>query len=292
MKDKIIRATAANGYIRITAANTTGLVEKARKIHGTFPTATAALGRVLTATLLIGAGLKNQETVTIKIEGDGPLGTILAVGDNICNVKGYVTNPEVYLKPQNRGKMDIGKAVGKGMIYVIKDLKLKGVYTGSSPLISGEIAEDLTHYFYTSEQISTAIGLGVLVDKDISVISAGGYLLQLTPGAPEEIAEILEKNIKEMGNVSRFIEKRNDSLNIIKYLCEPYELIIHENKPAEYKCNCSKEKIQKIIISLGETEIQDIINTQGQAEVTCHFCNERYLFNREELYDLLKEAKS
>ncbi len=291
MQDKIVRATAADGYIRVVAANTTKLVEKARQLHQTLPTATAALGRVLTSALLIGTGLKNQETVTIKFEGDGPLGTILAVADNKGCVKGYVNNPDVYLEPTKKGKMDVGKAVGKGMVYVIKDLRLKGVYTGSAPIITGEIGEDLTNYYYVSEQIPTAIGLGVLVDRDISVIAAGGFLLQLTPGAPEEIIDTIETRIKELGNISSFIETGKNSLDIVKYLCDTFNLEIHEELPAVYNCNCSEEKIRKIVISLGEEEINDVINTQGSMELVCHFCNKKYNLSKEELENLIINAK-
>ena len=291
MQDKLVRATAADGNIRIVAANTTKLVEKARVIHGTFPTATAALGRVLTGALLIGAGLKNQETVTIKIDGDGPLGLILAVSDNKGKVKGYVNNPHVYIEPNEAGKMDVGEAVGQGMLYVIKDLKLKGVYTGSSPLTSGEIGDDISHYYYSSEQIPTAVGLGVLVDKDTSVKGAGGYLIQLLPDAPEEIIAHLEKRVMELGAVSSFIDKGKESMDIVEYLCNPWNVVIHEEKEVDFECGCSMDKIEKIVISLGEEEINDILNKEKKAELVCHFCNENYQLDERELLALLAKAK-
>jgi len=292
MQDKLVRATAAEGNIRIVAANTTNLVEKAHVLHGTYPTATAALGRVLTAALLIGAGLKHQETVTIRVEGDGPLGVLLAVAGNNGKVKGYVSNPHVYIEPDETGKMDVGSAVGQGMVYVIRDLKLKGVYTGSAPLISGEIGDDLSNYYYSSEQIPTAIGLGVLVDKDTTVKGAGGYIVQLMPNASEEIISHIEQKVMGLGAVSSYIEKGKESMGIVKYICEPWDVVIHEEKEIDFECGCSKDKIEKIVISLGEEEIKDIINKDQKAELICHFCNKNYNLEKKELLDLLKQAKS
>ena len=291
MQDKLVRATAAEGNIRIVAANTTKLAEKAHVLHGTYPTATAALGRVLTATLLIGAGLKHQETVTIRVDGDGPLGVLLAVAGNNGKVKGYVSNPHVYIEPDETRKMDVGSAVGQGMLYVIRDLKLKGVYIGSSPLISGEIGDDLSHYFYSSEQIPTAIGLGVLVDKDTTVKGAGGYIVQLMPNAPEEIISHIEQKVMSLGAVSSYIEKGKESMDIVKYICEPWDVVIHEEKEIDFECGCNKDKIEKIVISLGEEEINDIINTDQKAELVCHFCNKDYYLEKEELLELLGKAK-
>ena len=291
MQDKLVRATAADGNIRIVAANTTKLVEKAHILHGTYPTATAALGRVLTAALLVGAGLKNQETVTIRIDGDGPLGVLLAVAGNNGKVKGYVSNPHVYLEPDGNGKMDIGSAVGQGMIYVIKDLKLKGVYTGSSPLISGEIGDDLSNYYYSSEQIPTAVGLGVLVGKDTAVKGAGGYMVQLMPGASEEIISHVEQKVFGLGAVSSYIEKGKESMDIVKYICEPWDVVIHEEKEVDFECGCTRDKIEKIVIGLGEEEIKDIINKEEKAELVCHFCNKDYHLEKEELLELLEKAK-
>lgn len=291
MQDKLVRATAADGNIRIVAANTTRLVEKARIIHKTYPTATAALGRILTAALLMGAGLKHQETVTIRIEGNGPLGVLLAVADNTGKVKGYVSNPFVYIKPDATGKMDVGKAVGQGMLYVIRDLKLKGVYTGSSPLISGEIGDDLSHYFYSSEQIPTAVGLGVLVGKDTTVKGAGGYLVQLMPNAPEEIISHIEQKVIGLGSVSSYIEQGKESMDIVEYICEPWNIVVHEEKEVDFECGCSRNKIEKVVISLGEEEIKDIVNKDEKAELVCHFCNKSYHLEKEELLDLLEKAK-
>jgi molecular chaperone Hsp33 len=291
MQDKLVRATAAQGNIRIVAANTTRLVEKAHIIHGTYPTATAALGRILTAALLIGAGLKHQETITIRIEGDGPLGVLLAVADNKGKVKGYVSNPHVYIEPVETGKMDVGRAVGQGMLYVIRDLKLKGVYTGSSPLISGEIGDDLSHYFYSSEQIPTAVGLGVLVDKDTTVKGAGGYIVQLMPNASEEIVSHIEQKVMDLGAVSSYIEKGKESMDIVKYICEPWDVVVHEEREVDFECDCSRSKIEKVVISLGEEEIKDIINKDQKAELVCHFCNKNYHLEKEELLDLLEKAK-
>ena len=291
MQDKIVRATAAEGNIRIVAANTTKLTEKARILHGAYPTATAALGRVLTAALLIGAGLKHQETVTIRVDGDGPLGILLAVAGNNGKVKGYVSNPHVYIEPDETGKMDVGSAVGQGMLYVIRDLKLKGVYTGSSPLISGEIGDDLSNYYYSSEQIPTAIGLGVLIDKDTTVKGAGGYIVQLMPDASEEIISHIEQKVMSLGAVSSHIEKGKESIDIVKYICEPWDVVIHEEKEIDFECGCSRDKIEKVVISLGEKEINDIINADQEAELVCHFCNKNYHLEKEELLELLEKAK-
>ena len=291
MQDKLVRATAAEGNIRIVAANTTNLVEKAHILHGTYPTATAALGRVLTAALLIGAGLKHQETVTIRVDGDGPLGILLAVAGNNGKVKGYVSNPHVYIEPDETGKMDVGSAVGQGMLYVIRDLKLKGVYTGSSPLISGEIGDDLSNYYYSSEQIATAIGLGVLIDKNTIVKGAGGYMVQLMPNASEEIISHIEQKVMSLGAVSSHIEKGKESIDIVKYICEPWDVVIHEEKEIDFECGCSKDKIEKIVISLGEEEIKDIINKDQKAELVCHFCNKDYHLEKEKLLKLLESSR-
>ncbi|NLX63060.1 MAG: Hsp33 family molecular chaperone HslO [Tissierellia bacterium] len=290
MKDYLIRGMDSNGNIRFFAATTTSLVEKARKIHNTSPTATAALGRALTAAAMLGVDLKNEKDIlTFRIKGDGPIGSIVTVANNKGEVKGYVANPHADLPTRADGKLDVGGLVGKnGQLAIIKDLGLKEPYVGLTNLISGEIAEDLAHYFYTSEQQPTAISLGVLVDKDISVRAAGGYMLQLLPGIKDDEIDRIEEIIKNAKPISTLVDEGLDAEEILQNLFGEFKIKTLNKIPLEYSCNCSRNRIKEVLISLGNDELEKIIEEDEKAEVVCHFCNTKYYFTKEELVELLK----
>jgi len=291
MQDYLVRATAGDGQIRALAAVTTQLVEAGRRRHDTLPTATAALGRTITAALLMGATLKGEDTLTMRIFGDGPLGGIIAQSDAHGHVRGYVQEPHTHLPSNAQGKLDVSGAVGSGHLYVTKDIGLKEPYTGSVPLVSGEIAEDIAHYYAASEQIPTVICLGVLVDTDGKVLASGGYIIQIMPGAGEEVFQAVEDYLKEVVPVSALIERGQNPEDILKGVLKGFEVNVLEKKDVSFDCHCAKEKLEKVLISLGEQELQDIIQQQGKAELKCHFCSEQYEFSGEELEKLLSEAK-
>ncbi|MCX7715472.1 MAG: Hsp33 family molecular chaperone HslO [Clostridia bacterium] len=293
MSDIIIRGTSMDGSIRIFTAVTTKLTEKARQIHHSYPLATAALGRTLTAAAMMGATLKNEtDSLTIQFIGDGPLGSIVAVADSNSRVRGYTVNPFLELPPNSKGKLDVGKGVGKGRLSVIRDLGMKEPYSGQVPIVTGEIADDLTYYYAISEQIPTSIGLGVLVDTDGSVICSGGFMLQLMPEASEETAERLEKSIKMLPSVTSMLRSGMTAEDILFKVAEGFDLLIENKKILpEYFCPCTKERMEKAIISIGKQEILSIINEQGHAELTCQFCDNSYDFSKEELENLLISAK-
>lgn len=289
--DKIIRCLAYNGKVNIRCINSTNIVEEARKIHDLSPTATATLGRVLTITSLMGKEMKEEKgTITTQIKGNGPIGNITAVSDNNGNVKGYVSNPqlELPLNPLN-GKINVGEAVGnKGMIYIIKDIGLKEPYIGMTPIISGEIAEDFTNYFATSEQTPTVVALGVLVNKD-GVKSAGGYLITLMPDAGEEEIQKIEQALKNADSISKMLSDGKELVEIAEEVTGDKNLMYFEdNDIPKYECNCSKEKIERSLISLGRKELCDIIEKDKKAELICHFCNKKYLFTEDELRKLIE----
>lgn len=279
--------------MRVFVAITTELADRAFRIHKTYPTATAALGRTLTAAAIMGATLKNDsDSVTIQFKGDGPLGSIVAVTDSRSHVRGYVVNPYVDIPLNSKGKLDVGGAVGKGYLNVIKDLGLKEPYAGQVPIVTGEIAEDLTYYFARSEQIPTAIALGVLVDTNHSVKASGGFMIQLMPEATEETAAQLEEKMKHIEPVTKMIEDGMSAEDIFFHITEGFDMLM-ENKGVvpEYECKCSRERMEKALISIGKKELQDIIDEQGEAELTCQFCDNKYKFSKEELTELLKNAK-
>lgn len=289
MKDYLVRAIDDKGRIRIFAASTTGVVEKARQSHQTSPTATAALGRSLTAGLMMGAMMKNKEdSLTLKISGDGPGGNILVVGKNNGKIKGYIDNPKVDVASRQDGKLDVAGLVGRnGTITTTMDLGLKEPYVGQTNLVSGEIAEDIANLYMVSEQQPSAVNLGVLVDKDITVKAAGGYILQLLPGVADKDIDKIEKNINLMEPISSLIDRGTSPESIIKMLLKDFNMKILERIQLEYLCDCSREKIQDVIKTLGKKEIKAIIEEDGEAEVVCHFCNRKYQFNKEELSKLL-----
>lgn len=289
MKDYLIRAIDKKGNIRVFIAVTTNIVEKARRIHNTSPTATAAFGRALTAAVMMGAMMKNsKDKLTLRINGGGPIGTILVVADNSGRVKGYVDNPYVDLPSRKDGKLDVGGLVGnQGSITVIVDFGLKEPYVGQANLVSGEIAEDLATYYAISEQQPSAVGLGVLVDKDISVRAAGGYIIQLMPNIPEEDIDTIENVLSKIEPVSKLVDMGLKPEDIMEKLLGQFEMEILDKIDIEFKCDCSREKIESVLISLGKEELKDMIEKDGKGEVICHFCNTKYNFSKEQLEEIL-----
>jgi len=290
MRDYIIRGIDKKGTIRFFIASTTNMVEEARRIHNTSPTATAALGRALTAASMIGVTLKNeQDTLTLKIKGDGPIGSIVCVAHNNGDVKGYVGNSYADVPSRSDGKLDVGRLVGKnGQLAVIKDLGLKEPFIGYSNLVSGEIAEDLVSYFYNSEQQPSAISLGVLVDRDISVRAAGGFMLQLLPDVSDEDIDKIEDILKNVKPISTLIDEGLSPEEILNEVFGEFQVEILSKTFVQYKCNCSLEKIKNLLISLGNKELKKIIEEDEKAEVVCHFCNTKYMFSKEDLMKLLR----
>lgn len=288
--DNIKRFLAYNGRINIVCISTTKLVEEARKIHDLSPVATAALGRTLTMGAIIGSGLKGEnDTVTLQIKGDGPIGTVVAVSDSKLRIRGYVTNPQIDIPLKPNGKLDVSTAVGNnGFIYVIKDIGLKEPYVGMSKIVSGEIAEDFTNYFYISEQKNTAVALGVLVDKD-GVRASGGYIVTAMPDATEDDLFILENRIREAKPISQMLDENMSLEDIAKDITGDQNIeVVEENIVPKYECNCSKEKMEKALISIGKEELTKIIEEDKKAEIICNFCNEKYEFLEEDLIEFIK----
>ena len=287
--DRIVRAISSDGLVQASAICSRDLVERARQIHKLLPVGTAALGRALSGCSMMGNALKGQgASLTLQFKGGGPLGTVLAVSDPEGNVRGYVTNPQVDLPLRSDGKLDVGGAVGsEGTLTVIKDLHMKEPYVGTIDLLGGEIAEDIASYFVESEQIPTACGLGVLVDRDQSVKSAGGYLIQLMPGATEDTICKVEGGIMEAGPVSAILAEDDDPEHLLRRVMSDFDLKILETTPVEYRCYCSRERVERALISLGAEELESILAEQGSCELNCQFCDEVYSFSREKLEALL-----
>lgn len=292
MADELVRMITKDGYVKGMAITGRGLTERARQIHKTLPVATAALGRVLMAASLMGSLLKEQEgSATLRIKGGGPLGVITAVSDSAGNPRGYVQNGQVELPLKGPGKLDVGAAVGRdGFLTVIKDMGLREPYVGSVALVSGEIAEDLTAYFVESEQIPTACALGVLVDRDQSVACAGGYLVQLMPGAPAETIDRLEAAVAALGPVTTALSAGLDAAGLLEKVLAGGEPELLERTPVAYRCNCSRDRVTRALISMGKKELGDLIREQGGAELTCQFCDKVYSFTKDELEELLRNA--
>ncbi len=291
MEDKIIKALAHNGKISITCANTTKLVEEARKIHDLSPVATAAFGRLLTIASIMGNEMKNQnDKMTIQIKGNGPIGTMLVTANNIPQVKGYVGDAHVDLPLNEFGKLDVREAIGhEGFINVIKDIGLKEPYIGVSPLVSGEIAEDFANYFVNSEQRQAAVALGVLVDRN-GVKSAGGYLITPMPDATEEEISKVEQAIFNAGAMSKMLDENLSLEEIAKKVTSDEDIeILEDNITPEYKCDCSKEHMKDALISIGKKDLEEILKEDGKAELMCHFCNKKYTFTKEELEEMILE---
>lgn len=291
MADEIVRAMTADGYVKAVAVTGRDLVERARNIHTLLPMATAALGRALLGASMMGDMLKEQKgSLTLQIKGGGPLGTVLAVSDYEGNVRGYVQNPHVELMEKHQGKLDVGAAVGStGTLTVIKDIGLKEPYVGSIGLFSGEIADDLAMYFVESEQIPTACALGVLVGTDQSVTSAGGYLIQLLPGASDDIIDKIEAGVHRVGSVSHALEGGLDGEGLLRAVLSDFQLEILEKHPVEYQCYCSRDRVTRALISMGREELSSLIRDQGQADLTCQFCDKVYHYSQEQLEKLLAE---
>ena len=290
MSDQLVRAISKDGYVKAVAVSTRELTERARQIHRTLPVATAALGRTLAAASMMGNALKGDgASVTLQIKGDGPLGRILAVSDNEGNVRGTVDNPSVDIPLRPDGKLDVGSAVGMdGTLTVIRDLNMKEPYVGSVGLLGGEIAEDLAAYFVESEQIPTACGLGVLVDRDQSVLVSGGYLIQLLPGASEDIITMVEGGIYAAGSVTELLKEDSDPESLLRRVMSDFDLEILEKSPIEYRCYCSRDRMERALISLGPEQLQSLIEEQGSAELCCQFCDNVQNFTKEQLESLLE----
>ena len=293
MKDQLIRAISKDGMVKAAAISSRSLTERARQIHHTLPVATAALGRVLAGASMMGSALKGEgESLTLQIKGGGPLGSILAVSDSIGNVRGYVQNAAVDLPLRPDGKLDVGAAVGtEGTLTVIKDLNLKEPYVGSVALLGGEIAEDIAAYFVESEQIPTACGLGVLVDRDQSVKCAGGYLIQLLPGAGEDVITKLEGGILAAGNVTGLLAENDDPEQLLRRVMSDFDLEILEKSEVEYRCYCSRERVEAALMSLGRDELGKMLQEEHGAEVTCQFCDKVHRFTEEQLRGIWEKSR-
>ena len=290
--DIIVRATAANAQIRVFSAYTKDMVEEARKRHNTSPVCTAALGRLMTAASMMGSMLKSDKDIlTLKIESDGPIEGITVTADSKGFVKGYVGNPNVILPANKIGKLDVAGAVGVGFLDVIKDLGLKEPYVGQTELQTGEIAEDLTYYFASSEQTPSSVGLGVLMNKDNTVKQAGGFILQLMPGATDETIEKIEQNLSNISSVTSLLDEGKGPKEILEILCEGLEPEIIDIIPVGFKCSCSKERVSKALISVGKEELSKIVKEEDSINLHCDFCNTDYEFTKAELEELLQYAK-
>ena len=291
MNDYMIRATAADGQIRAFAATTKEMVETAKNAHNTSPIATAALGRLMTAAAMMGSDLKGEgELLTLRIEGDGPIGGLLVTADGKGDVKGYAFNPDVMLPPNAQGKLDVGGSLGLGVLSVIKDIGLKEPYVGQTQLITGEIAEDLTYYFATSEQVPASVALGVLMNKDNPVRQAGGFIIQLLPGASDEIIDRLEAKLSGISSITSLLDAGKTPEEILTDILGEFGLEILKKMPVQFHCDCERSRVEKAIISIGRKEIQDMIDEGKEIEVNCQFCNKHYKFSVDELGEMLKKA--
>ncbi|MFR4549100.1 MAG: Hsp33 family molecular chaperone HslO [Clostridiaceae bacterium] len=291
MNDYMIRATAAEGQIRAFAATTRDMVENAKNAHNTSPVATAALGRLMTAAAMMGADLKGEkDLLTLRIEGSGPLGGLLVTANGHGDVKGYAFNPDVMLPPNAQGKLDVGGSLDLGVLSVIKDIGLKEPYVGQTQLVTGEIAEDLTYYFATSEQVPSSVALGVLMNKDNTVRQAGGFIIQLLPGASDEIIDKLETKLSGISSITAILDAGKTPEEILTDILGEFGLDISTKMPVQFHCDCERSRVEKAIISIGKKEIQDMIDEGKEIEVNCQFCNKHYKFSVDELGDMLKKA--
>ncbi len=291
MADYIVRATAAGGQIRAFAAESKDTVEAARAAHNTSPVATAALGRLLTAGAMMGVMMKGEkDLLTLRMEGDGPIGGLLVTADSRGNVKGYAFHPDVMLPPNSAGKLDVGGALGVGVLSVIRDIGLKEPYVGQTILVSGEIAEDLTYYYATSEQVPSSVALGVLMNRDNTVRQAGGFIIQLLPGADDDMIDRLEERLGAMKPITSLLDSGMSAEDILKELLGDMDLEILDRMPMGFCCDCTRQRVEKALISIGKKEIRDMIEEGKEIEVNCQFCGRHYGFSVEELQELLKKA--
>lgn len=292
MSDYIVRVTAANAAIRAFAVTGRELVETARKAHDTSPVVTAALGRLMMGGVMMGAMLKGEnDLLTLQVSGDGPIKGMTVTADARGNVKGYAIEPQVMLPPNAAGKLDVGGAVGSGMLRVIKDMGLKEPYVGQTVLQTGEIAEDLTYYFATSEQVPSCVGLGVLMEKDNTVKQAGGFVIQLMPFTEDEVISKLEENIRKFSSVTSVLDEGKTAEEMLEILLDGLDMEITDTMPAQFYCNCDKKRVEKAIISIGKKDIEEMIAENKDIEVNCHFCNTSYTFSVEELKEMLKKSR-
>lgn len=291
MTDYLVRATAARAQIRAFACTTKDLVEMARSTHDTSPVVTAALGRLLTAGCMMGSMLKGEDDIlTLQVKADGPMRGMTVTADAWGNVKGYANEPDVILAANAAGKLDVAGAVGKGMLSVIKDMGLKEPYVGQTILQTGEIAEDLTYYFATSEQVPSSVGLGVLMEKDNTVKQAGGFIVQLMPFAEEAVIDKLEENLSRVSSVTAFLDAGNTPEQILSILLDGLEIEFKDTMPVQFLCNCSKKRVEKALISIGGAELEEMIADGENIEVKCHFCNKNYVFTVDDLKAMQKKA--
>lgn len=293
MKDYLVKAVGYDGEVRAYAVSTTHTVGEAQRRHYTWPTASAALGRAMTAGVMMGGMLKGDQKLTIKIEGGGPIGTILVDSNAKGQVRGYVTNPQTHFDLNEHGKLDVRRAVGTdGLLSVVKDIGLRDYFSGQVPIVSGELGEDFTYYLVTSEQIPSSVGVGVLVNPDNSILAAGGFILQLLPGTSDEMITKIEERLSTITPVSKMIQNGLTPEEILVELLGEGNVKVLEKMDVEFSCECSRERIENALISLGKEEIRDMIETEGQAEAQCHFCNETYHFSKEELEELEGQTKN
>lgn len=292
MTDYIIRASAADNQIRAFAATTRELVEYARSIHGTSPVATAALGRLLTAGAMMGTMMKGENDIlTLQMKGNGPIEGLTVTADSKGIVKGYAYNPEVLIHANDKGKLDVGGALGQGILSVIKDLGLKEPYVGQTHLVSGEVAEDLTYYFAASEQVPSVVALGVLMNKENTVRRAGGFIIQLMPFAEDKVINQLEKKISEIHSITALLDQDMTPEAILEYILGDFGLDIMDKLPTAFQCNCSKKRVEKAIVSIGQKDIQEMIDDNEPIEVNCHFCNQHYHFSVDELKEIITRSR-
>lgn len=288
MTDYLVKATAYDGKVRAYAIRATDMIAEAVRRQGTWPTASAALGRAMMASTMMAAMLKGDAKLTVKVEGNGPLGAIVIDATADGKARGYVQNPEVHFDLNEHGKLDVARAVGReGLLSVVKDLGLRDYFTGSVPLVSGELGEDFTYYFAVSEQTPSSVGVGVLVNPDQTILAAGGFIIQLMPGADDEIIDALEKRLKAIPPISKMIEAGKSPEGILDDLLGKGNVKIIEKMPVSFSCQCSKERVERALISLGREELQAMIDEDGGAETRCHFCNETYHFSEEDLKRLI-----
>lgn len=292
MADKLTRAITKDGFFKISAVVSTETVEQSRKFHNSSPVATAALGRLLTAGLLMGGELKEDNAkLTLQMSGDGPLGRVIVSANSKGEVKGYAENPQIDMPLNEKGKLDVGGAIGKGTLSVIKDLGLKEPYIGQVAIQTGEVGDDLAYYFMQSEQVPSVVALGVLVDRDFSVKCAGGFIIQVMPECNDESLTMLENSIAGIMSVTEMLSQGMDGADMIKYAMLGFDTEILEESEVGYVCDCSRERMERAIVSLGKAEIDAIIKEQGQAEIVCSFCNKPYVFNTEELEAMRYRAR-
>ncbi len=292
-KDYMVRATAADAQIRAFAATTKDLAEYGRKAHNLSPIAAAALGRLMTGTVMMGTMMDNdQDLITVKMDGDGPLKGVLATADRFGNVKGYVINPYVVMEPNASGHLNVGGGIGEGTLTVIRDMGLKEPYVGQVPLYTGEVAEDLTYYFTKSEQTPSSVGLGVLVEREnLSVIAAGGFIIQLLPFASEEVITKLEENLTKFSSVTDILKSGKTPEDLLNILLEGFDVEITDKIDLNFYCNCDKDRVERALMLIGRKELQELIDEGKPVELCCHFCNKKYVFKTSELLEIQRNLE-